>query len=127
VGEAVGLGAAPLWAEAGEANNAQASRIDGKSLCDTKAPLKYLGDGKTESGSRAAHASCRITPFRRFHVSEVCQRGGILLAFEIRYRSVTKPRNAKQKGNTQSVRLHHRRRRLGRLGHGPPAVRQKRQ
>ena len=44
------MGAALLWAEAGEANNAQASKIDGKNdgknLCDTKAPLNMWATAK---------------------------------------------------------------------------------
>jgi hypothetical protein len=62
-------------------NNAQANRTDGNSLRDTKAPLEYVHDGKPEPELPFAHASCRITSFRRSHVSKVCQRGGVLLAF----------------------------------------------
>jgi hypothetical protein len=36
---------------------------------------------KTEIESAFAHASCRIAPFRRYRVSEVCHGGGFLLAF----------------------------------------------
>jgi hypothetical protein len=36
---------------------------------------------KPESVFAVVHASCRIAPFRRCHVSEVCQCGGIVLAF----------------------------------------------
>jgi hypothetical protein len=53
-------------------NNAQANRIDGNSLRDTKAPLEYVHDGKPEPELPFAHASCRITSFRRSHVSKVC-------------------------------------------------------
>jgi hypothetical protein len=52
-------------------------------FCDTKAPLKYLRDGNTSAGVGRRDASCRITPFRRDRVSEVCQCGDILLAFPL--------------------------------------------
>jgi hypothetical protein len=58
LGEAAGFGAAPVWAKAGEANSAQASRIDGRnlcdSLCDTKAPLNMCMTAKPEPGIRAS-------------------------------------------------------------------------
>jgi hypothetical protein len=47
-----------------------------------ESPFEYVRDGNTGTRySRVAHASCRIAPFRRDGVSEVCQCGGILLAF----------------------------------------------
>jgi hypothetical protein len=78
---ALGVGAALVWAKAGKADSAQASRIEGKSLCDTKAPLNMCTAAKPESVSAVAHASCRIAPFRRYRVSEVCRGGGFLLVF----------------------------------------------
>jgi hypothetical protein len=50
-------------------------------LCDTKTPYEYLRDSKTGAGTRLRDAVCWIAPFRRDRVSEVCQGGGILLAF----------------------------------------------
>jgi hypothetical protein len=71
-----------LCAKAGTAIKAKASTIDRKRIfCDTKAPLKYLQDGNTSAGLGRRDASCRITLFRRDPVSEVCQCGGIVLAF----------------------------------------------
>jgi hypothetical protein len=57
------LGAAPVWAEAGKANNAQASRIDGSSLCDTKNPYEYLCDSKTGTGIRLRACGMLDRPF----------------------------------------------------------------
>ena len=69
-----------------KANKAQANRIDGKSLCDTKDPLnKMRPTAKPGIGPAFARVSCRIACFRRHPVSEVCHRSGVLLAF---------PRNA---------------------------------
>jgi hypothetical protein len=61
--------------------NRQANRIDRNSLCDTKAPLNLCTTANRNRSPALAHASCRITPFRRDRVSKVCYRGGVLLAF----------------------------------------------
>jgi hypothetical protein len=75
------LGAAPVWAKAGKANSAQASRIVGKSLCDTKAPLKMCTTAKNRNRIRLRACVVPDRSFRRYRVSEVCHGDGFLLAF----------------------------------------------
>src|SRR3954467_9482608 len=76
------MGAALFCAPAGKANSAQASRIGGRNLRDTRSPLNNTCmTAKPASVFTFRHALCRIAPFRRYHVSEVCRWGGFLLAF----------------------------------------------
>jgi hypothetical protein len=46
-----------------------------------------------ESVFAFAHAPCRIAPFRRYGVSEVCHCGGILLAFLLAFAASQKCRS----------------------------------
>jgi hypothetical protein len=80
VAEAAVFGAAPVWAKAGRANSAQASRIEGKSFCDTKASLEYENVGTTAKPGSAfafAQASCRIA----FFAVILCRKFAAVAAF----------------------------------------------
>ena len=83
----------------------------GFSLC-SKPPSPTRGEGKCHT----ATLSCAASGAREVTPPQTCARF---------------PCTSKSKGSApgvqSSVRLHHRRRRLGRLGAGPPALRQKRQ
>jgi hypothetical protein len=58
---------------------------------------------KPESVFAFAHASCRIAPFRRYRMSEVCHCGGFLLAFALGICRITKMPQRLIAGNFEIV------------------------
>ena len=78
VAGAAASGAAPVWAKAGKANKAQASRIDGNSLCDTKAPLNICA--RQQNRNRYSPSRMRLVGSPLFAVI-VCRKFATAAAF----------------------------------------------
>jgi hypothetical protein len=72
-------------------------------FCGTKAPLKNLRDGNTvKRVSAVATRRVGLSVFRRDRVSEVCQCGGIVLAFPL---GIPHPNRATLRTGRHEIRI----------------------